>query len=68
MAVDIINIGILLGANHLITSKFVSLSAVLSDAIILDPRSNQLNLKMYYGIRVPQNLDIIYGLGSFSVG
>ena len=68
MAVDIINKGIFLRANHLITSKFEDLSAYLSDAITLDPGSNQLNLKMYYGKIVPQNLEYMYGLGSFTVG
>ncbi len=55
-------------AEHLITSKFDVLSKRLSTVIKLDQGSNQPNLKMYYGKRVPQNLDYVYALSSFAIG
>ena len=67
-AVEIIKKSILLGADHLITSKFEVLSKHLSHAIKLDQGKNQPNLKMYYGKRVPQNLDYVYALSSFAIG
>ena len=45
-AIDIINKSILLGADHLITSKFEVLSEHLSNVVKLDQGSNQPNLKM----------------------
>ncbi|KKM98449.1 hypothetical protein LCGC14_1157810 [marine sediment metagenome] len=67
-AIDIIKKSILLGADHLITSKLGVLSKNLPNAIKLDQGGNQPNRKMYYGIRVPQNLNYIYALSSFAIG
>ncbi len=68
IAVDIIKKGILLGAEHLITSKFGVLSKNLPNGIKLDQGGNQPNLKMYYGKKVPQNLNYVYALSSFAIG
>jgi len=41
---------------------------MVSTAIKLDQGSNHPNLKMYYGKRVPQNLNYVYALSSFGIG
>ncbi len=67
-AIDIIKKSISLGADHLITPKCEVLTKRLSNEIKLDKGNNKPNLKMYYGKRVPQNLEYVYALGSFAKG
>ena len=67
-AIDIIKESILLGANHLITNKFDVLSERLSPEIKLDLGNSRPNLRMYYGKRVPQDLNYVFALSSFALG
>ena len=59
---------ILLGADHLITPKYESLSESLFNDITLDKGCNKPNLKMYYGKKSSQNLRYIYALSTFAKG
>jgi len=67
-AINIIKKSILLGANHLITSKYNSLSRALSDQIKLDIGKSKPDLKMYYGKKLTQDLGYVYAVSSFAKG
>ena len=61
-AVDLIRVGISLGAKH---SKF---SYNLSNFIKLTERGDEANLKMFYGKKILQKLEYFYALGTYAKG
>ena len=67
-AVEIIKMGILLGANNIIFPKHSKFSHRLFDLIKLTERENEVNLKMIYGKNLLQKLDYFYALGTYAKG
>ena len=67
-AVDLIKMGISLGANHIIVPKHSKFSYSLFDLIKLTERGDEMNLKMIYGKNILQKLDYLYALGTYAKG
>jgi hypothetical protein len=67
-AVDLIKMGISLGANHIIIPKHSKFPYRLFDLIKLTERENEVNLKMMYGKNILQKLDYFYALGTHAKG
>lgn len=68
VAVNLIKMGILLGANNIIFPKHSEFSYGLFDLIKLTKRENEVNLKMIYGKNCSQKLDYFYALGTYAKG
>ncbi len=68
VAVELIKMGILLGANNIIFPKHSKFSHRLFDLIKLTERENEVNLKMIYGKNLLQKLDYFYALGTYAKG
>lgn len=68
IAVDLIKMGILLGANNIILPKHSKFSYRLFDLIKLTERENEVNLKLIYGKNLIQKLDYFYALGTYAKG
>ena len=68
VAVELIKMGILLGANNIIFPKHSKFSYRLFDLIKLTERENEVNLKMIYGKNLLQKLDYFYALGTYAKG
>jgi len=68
VAVELIKMGILLGANNIIFPIHSKFSHRLFDLIKLTERENEVNLKMIYGKNLLQKLDYFYALGTYAKG
>jgi GNAT superfamily N-acetyltransferase len=68
IAADLINMGISLGANHVIVLKHTKFSNKLFDLIDLAENEKEINLKMIYGKNIPQKLEYFYALGTYAKG
>jgi N-acetylglutamate synthase-like GNAT family acetyltransferase len=68
VAVDLINKGISLGANHIIVPKHTKFPNRIFDLIDSNERVDEVNLKMIYGKNILQKLDYIYALGTYAKG
>lgn len=67
-AVDLIRIGISLGANHMIVPKHSKIPNTLFNLVKLTERKDETNLKMTYGKNILQKLDYFYALGTYAKG
>lgn len=67
-AVDLIRMGVSLGANHIILPKHSKFSCNLFDLIRITERGDEANLKMIYGKNILQKLDYFYALGTYAKG
>jgi hypothetical protein len=68
VAVDLINKGISLGANHIIVPKHTKFPNGIFDLIDSNERENEVNLKMIYGKNISQKLEYFYALGTYAKG
>lgn len=68
VAADLINMGVSLGANHIIVPRHTKLSNKLFDSIDFVQNENETNLKMIYGKNFPQKLEYFYALGTYAKG
>jgi len=67
-AVDLIKMGVSLGANHIIVPKHSELPYRLFDMIKITKRVDEVNLKMIYGKNIMQKLNYFYALGTYAKG
>ena len=68
LAVDLIKMGISLGANHIIVPKHSKFPYKIFDLIKITEREDEANLKMIYGKKLLQKLDYFYALGTYAKG
>lgn len=67
-AMNLIKMGISLGANHIIVPKHSKFPHKLFELIKLTERKDVANLKMSYGKKILQKLDYFYALGTYAKG
>lgn len=67
-ALDLIRMGISIGANQMIVPKHSKIPNKLFNLIELTEREDEANLKMIYGKNLQQKLDYFYALGTYAMG
>ena len=67
-ALNLIKMGISLGANHIIIPKHSKFPYKLFELIKVTEREDEANLKMIYGKNIIQKLDYFYALGTYAKG
>lgn len=68
VAIKITKKSIALGADHMIIPEHQNLPKKFFDAIELTKLGKDTSIKMGYGKKVPEKLDLLYAIGTYAKG